>query len=279
MNIPEFSSRKELLHFIVKNKDLIIVEKKSQLKRSDSIVYQPLIISLKDEANKQIENTMIADIKDVMVKVVINTTNIIDSHMDLHLPGLWNKSLKENKNIYHLQEHEMEFKNIIASGKDLMAYTKSYTFAELGYNLPGTTEALIFESLVKADRNPFMCEQYKRGYVTNHSVGMRYVSIICCVNDEDYGAEYEAWNKYYPEIANKNTADEFGYFFAVKEAKVIEGSAVVIGSNYATPTLEVNESKSLPLESTDTTIIEPVLPLKKSIDYKKLTELFKNVKN
>jgi hypothetical protein len=271
MNIPQFNTRKELFDFLVLNKDLIIVDKKTQLKKSDSFIYQPDIINIKETANKEsIDNTM--NINDVMVKVVINTTNIIDSHMDCHMPGLWNKSLKENKNIYHLQEHEMEFEYIIASGKDLQAYTKTTTFAELGIALPGTTEALIFESLIKKDRNPFMCEQYRKGYVTNHSVGMRYISVVCCINDDNYGAEYEAWQKYYPEVANKSVADESGYFFAVKDAKVIEGSAVVIGSNYATPTIEVTESKSLPPDGTSETIQKPEIPLLESIDYKYLSK-------
>ena len=61
------------------------------------------------------------------------------------------------------------------------------------------------------------------------------------VNDEDYGAEFEAWEKYYPMIANKAEADRAGYFWAVTEATEIEGSAVPLGSNSATPTLEAKE--------------------------------------
>ena len=87
-----------------------------------------------------------------------------------------------------------------------------------------------------------MLNQYKQGNVKNHSVGMQYVKLIMAVNDEDYGAEFEAWEKYYPLIANKAEADAHGYFWAVKEAKVIEGSAVPIGSNRATPTLDIKEA-------------------------------------
>ncbi len=47
--------------------------------------------------------------------------------------------------------------------------------------------------------------------------------------------------------ANKEEAENQGYFWAVKEAKVLEGSAVPIGSNTATPTLEV---KNEPLKDT-----------------------------
>ena len=56
--------------------------------------------------------------------------------------------------------------------------------------------------------------------------------------------EKKIWDKYYPVVANKEIADECGYFWVVTEAKVIEGSAVPIGSNQATPTLNISEAKS-----------------------------------
>jgi hypothetical protein len=70
-----------------------------------------------------------------------------------------------------------------------------------------------------------------------------------CINDEDYKEEFANWQKYYPDVANKDVADADGYFFAVTEARVIEGSAVVIGSNTATPTLD-NNVKSTSTETT-----------------------------
>ena len=47
-------------------------------------------------------------------------------------------------------------------------------------------------------------------------------------------------NLLYNILFLKETAIEKGYFWAVLEAKLIEGSAVVIGSNPVTPTLENN---------------------------------------
>jgi hypothetical protein len=276
MDIPEFGTRKELFNFLVKNKETLIAQKKAVIKKGDVIVLQPSIITLKDEVNK--DSNYQINPGDVRVKVIINTTNLMDSHKDVHYPGIWAKSLRENKNIMHIQEHTMSFESIIADRKDLLAYTKTYTFMELGFNLPGTTEALVFESLIKSERNQFMADQYRKGYVTNHSVGMQYVNLVMAINDKDYGAEYEAWEKYYPDIANKDEADNTGYFWIVKEAKVIEGSAVVIGSNYATPTIEVTESKSEPSSDTRTTISEPVVTIPKSIDYKYLSKKLQTIK-
>ena len=75
---------------------------------------------------------------------------------------------------------------------------------------------------------------------------MRYVSFDLAINSEaEWDKEEKAlWDKYYPVIANKELADERGYFWAVTEAKIVEGSAVVMGSNSATPTLETKEEPS-----------------------------------
>ena len=53
--------------------------------------------------------------------------------------------------------------------------------------------------------------------------------------DEDYETEKEVWDKYEPTVVNKD--DSRKYFFVVTEAKVIEGSAVPMGSNQFTPVL------------------------------------------
>jgi len=258
MEYPTFNTQKELFDFLVANKSLLVTQKKAQMKCADAIVFQPEILAGKPNVNKDDSGEDVTDMpdgtdKDLLAKLVINTTNLIDSHMDMHLDGLWKKSLKENKMIMHLQEHAMKFDHVISDGTELKAYSKTYSWKELGYDYEGSTEALVFESTIKKDRNEFMFEQYKKGYVKNHSVGMRYISLVMCINDKDYGAEYEAWQKYYPLAVNPEVADDRGYFWVVKEAQVIEGSAVLRGSNYATPTLSVEESKNQPPFGTDKT--------------------------
>ena len=226
---------------IVANKDILIAQKKAGIKHADGVFtdfHAPKlnkVLTIKADSENE-------DPTKLQVKAIINTTNILDSHGDVHIKGLWSKSLKENKMIMHLQEHSLKFESIISDGKDLKASTKAYTFKELGYNLEGETQALVFDSTIKMDRNKFMFEQYQKELVKNHSVGMRYVKLFLAVNDEDYKEEFDIWNKYYPQIANKETADNQGYFWAVTEAKVIEGSAVPIGSNQITPTLEITEA-------------------------------------
>lgn len=104
-----------------------------------------------------------------------------------------------------------------------------------------SVEVLVYEAVISKLRNPIMFEQYKNGYVLNHSVGMRYIKIFWCYNSEnvEYTEEKENWDKYYPMIINKDDADKTSYFWAITEAKNIEGSAVVKGSNFLTPVLEM----------------------------------------
>lgn len=241
MKIPDFKTKKELFAFLIEEKETLIADKMAAVKHADGMAYKDGAIY--GQATKAFTQTVkaLGDDGTLTVTAIINTTNLMDSHKDVHLPGIWNKSIKENKSIMHLQEHQMQFDKIIAKGKDLKVSAKTFTWKELGFNFSGSTEALTFESTVRDDRNKQMFDLYRKGEVDNHSVGMRYVKLILAVNDEEYGAEYDAWEKYYPEIANKAEADAVGYFWAVKEAKVIEGSAVPLGSNYATPTLDIKE--------------------------------------
>lgn len=245
----EFQTKKELFKFMTDNRDSILAQKKAVKKEAECPVIVPAVIVHDKPLSANKADTNPADYskaESLKVVCIINTTNYLDNHGDVHIPGLWNRSIQNNKAILHVQEHESRsFEKIIASGKDLKVYTKTYTWKELGYDYEGTTEALVFESTILSKRNAFMLAQYANGWVQNHSVGMFYVKMDFAVNDEDYPNEYDAWKKYYPHIANKEVADERGYFFYVLEAKCVEGSAVPLGSNSATPTLSVELTKDM----------------------------------
>jgi hypothetical protein len=65
-----------------------------------------------------------------------------------------------------------------------------------------------------------MFNQYAKGYVKEHSVGMRYVKLELAVNsDSKYDAEEKAiWDKYIDEIVNK-VAEEQSYFGQFQKQK------------------------------------------------------------
>lgn len=237
----EFKSKGEMLKAIIDNKAEIIRLKKTCVKETDGLTVG--MVSEESTTGEVVKaNNPVADdsISELKVKVVVNTTNLLDSHRDVHIPGIWKRTLDHNNKKLHLQEHKKDFDKVISN--DAEAYTKKVTWKSLGAPFEGSTEALIFDSTVKATRNEEMFKQYKNGWVTNHSVGMAYVDIKTCINSEEKWAaeEKENWDKYYPMVANKEDADAIGYFFAVTEAKLVEGSAVLFGSNWVTPTLENN---------------------------------------
>ena len=269
LEIPNFNDKQELFRFLVENKSTLISQKKAVMKKADGISFNNTLFDHSGAVINKSNNPVSLDIDPLMVMPVINSTNVIDSHLDLHLPGMWNRSLKNNgKNLMHIQEHEMgKFSYIISDGADLKAMTETLSWKELGYNFKGKTEALIFHSKVRKKRNPYMHEQYASGYVKNHSVGMFYVQLIMCINDKDFGAEYEAYQKYIEMAENPEVAEESGYFWAVPEARAIEGSAVPKGSNMYTPTLSNN------MESEK----ETIEPEKKGVDYGYLAANFKIV--
>ncbi len=253
-DLSKYTDKAELFRFMKENKSLLIAEKKATVKCADAVSYIEGYVNEKGDTVKT-EPTTATDLlkKDTLrIKVVINTTNLMDSHDDVHMKGIWKKSVKEQKTLYLLQEHQMKFENVITD--KVIAKVKEYNWSELGFNFKGTTEALVFDAEISKDRNPFMFEQYAKGYVKEHSVGMRYINIDLAVNSEDkyYETEKAVWDKYINEVHNREEAERKGYFFAVTEAKVVEGSAVVKGSNFATPTISVKENTEEPLESTPT---------------------------
>lgn len=100
-------------------------------------------------------------------------------------------------------------------------------------------EVLVYEAVIKKERNEDMFKNYLNGWVLNHSVGMRYIKLLFCYdnNDAENSQNKENFDKYYPQILNKDDVDS--YFWAILEAKNIEGSAVVKGSNFLTPVLSL----------------------------------------
>lgn len=239
--IPDNLKSKELFKFLKENKSILIAQKKYEVKKGDPFTLSNYIVNNKGEVKKG-NNPILEDINVLNTSLVINTTNWMDSHSDVHFPGLWKKSLNENKEVYLLQEHSMTFKGIISD--EVNPFTKTISWKSLGLDIPGETQALIFNANIQKSRNEFMFNEYKLGRVKNHSVGMRYVTLDMAINDDSkyYKDEYELWNKWIDQIANKDRAEEQGYFWAVTEAKAIEGSAVPIGSNIWTPTLENNKT-------------------------------------
>jgi len=237
----EFADKKQMFAALKMNKDEIIALKKQAVKTSDGISLLVKGDTVKTEAGKKLE---IGD----TIKVVINTTNFLDSHNDLHVDGIWGKSVSEQQgNIFHVINHELALGYIVGYKGDVVMEIASYPWRYLGYDADGVTQALVFNTKMtdKTNKDAFMA--YRDGESLQHSVRMSYVSIELAINSEDeyYKDEFATYLKYLPNIVNKEIAEERGYFWVVKEAKISkEGSTVLFGSNEVTPALGINSKES-----------------------------------
>lgn len=236
----EFACKEEMFQAIIENKANIMTLKKSVIKESDGFCFGYVDKADDGQVIKANNPVLADDLTEIKVKVVMNTTGLLDSHGDVHIKDIWKRTLSHSNKKLHLQEHKRAFDAVISN--DAEAYVKTVSWKSLGAEHEGNTQALIFESVVKESRNKEMFRQYKNGWVNNHSVGMQYVDLKVCINSEErWAEEYKKnWDEYIDMVANKDDAEASGYFWAITEAKLVEGSAVLFGSNYITPTLDNN---------------------------------------
>lgn len=168
--------------------------------------------------------------------IIGNTYNWMDSHDDVHAKGIFTKSIKERQNkIFHLHDHKFEITAKV--GEPINIYETNISWKELGISASGNTTALMMDTEIKKAYNNNIFEAYKNNQINQHSVGMQYVKIDLAVNDEEYEDEYKIWQENIDSIGNREQAEEKGFFWLVREAKLIEISAVLLGSNELTPTL------------------------------------------
>lgn len=171
------------------------------------------------------------------IRAVINTTNWLDSHADVHAKGIWEDSPLDG--ISYVLDHDFSVSGLIAQPSDVKAEVMRLRWKQLGLDINGTTDALVYTVTLQPYASPDFIRAYENGVVMQNSVRMRYEDLVLCVNDKEYGAEFEAWNKYIKEVANREDAENLGYFWYIKKARIVlEGSAVLRGSNAITPMLQ-----------------------------------------
>lgn len=250
-----FATWDEAMKELIAYKKTLVAQKKAIIKEADPLPYYTV------NGERTAEKAGAAQLEDatvINVVAVSNACNYFDSHGDVSINGSWNRTAKNTKNGLHLQEHINKFDHLISDEVYFKVETK--TWKELGFEYEGTTECLVMYSRVEKETNPFMFNKYVKGKVKNHSSGLMYITILLAVNNSADWAkeEKEVWDKHYPAIVNKDDVDDRGYFWAVLEQKIIENSAVLRGSNPATPTISV--------EPADSTSAKSQSPEKSTID-------------
>jgi hypothetical protein len=256
----EFSTKEELFAELKANKDLIIDAKKSEIYKScdkgQSIVSKSLDLLQFSEQNKAIK------IDDNFYYFAVNSTRILDSHDDLHVDGIWKKSVQEiqGKN-YFVEDHELEISKVITRKEHIEIFTAKVPFSLIGKSYQGNTEILVYKIAKNQIKNDKVKEWLESGDSIECSVRMQYVTILLALdsNNPEDATEKKNYDDYVDLIANKSDFEYIPYFFVIKEAKnVKESSLVPFGSNSSTGVIQNKIEKEEPSEDTQDTT-EPTI--------------------
>lgn len=245
-----FTDKMDLTRFIKYKRQEIEAIKKSEYKRKAEVELKSDLFAYRFEPKINVKSDKIR------VKAGINSTNVIDSHMDLHDMKMWNKNVADNKYSHHLKTHTTEFESIISS--KALNYNELMNFKDLGLNVSRPTTMNINEFTLERSKNKTMFNAYANGDVMQHSVGMLYVDLEVAFYDEDSEKNMARFEALKSLAINPELADEMGHLWYVTEAKKREGSAVVFGSNSVTPTLWVKDYETWQGENPTNKNIEAV---------------------
>jgi hypothetical protein len=242
----EYSAKEELFKDLRENADDIISLKKAQIQKSCE---KGLSVTCKSlDLLKFTDQLKGIKIDDNFYYIAVNTTRILDSHDDLHLDGLWNKSIKDQqfKN-YLIADHDLELSKVIVKKEYVEMFVTKIPFALLGKDYEGETQALIYKVPKDKIINQVAKEWLESGDDIEASVRMQYVSLFLAydsLNPEDAAAKAN-YDNYIDTIANKKDFEYIPYFFGIKEAKnVRESSLVVFGSNSVTGVVTNNNKQA-----------------------------------
>ena len=226
---------KQEIKKMITNKAQLIKLKKATLKKCDNVGLGKGFEFTKGIAN--IDKNNIDSENEIFRTVVGNTYGFMDSHDDVHIKGIFTKSIKESGDkVLHLHDHVHQLAAKVGTPQNV--YEAEMKWSDVGLQKEGSTTALLMDSRIEKSRNENIFLDYKSGAIDQHSVGMQYVDLFLCVNDPEEKEEFASWNKYKDEVINIEKAEELGYFWAVTTAKLIEISCVIRGSNELTPTLD-----------------------------------------
>ena len=251
ITLPEFESRKDLFAHLRKEAGKIIAQKKALPTISDNLEFGYAIKeAVKPFGKKDMQAPENNPEGELPVTVIANVAGWCDSQMDVMIKDNWKKSINDvgasgQKLIYHLKDHGTFYQYTLDSiiGKDCTIYSKDIDLSIFNFTSDiKKAQALIMDSTVCADYDQKAYNLYEDGEVKQHSIGLQYVKIYLCMNSEEpEDTQYkENWDKYYPQVINKDRVDSKGYFWAVLESRILEVSAVLFGANELTPLLSTN---------------------------------------
>lgn len=260
--LPKFKNNKEAFVYLKTNKDRLLTQKCQAPIKTEVFDYGCLSIKAKDKKSigkgvtKQVgENENLND-NELEVDAIANMAGWCDSFMDVLIPDNWKETIRVKgasgkQLIYHLKNHHYSTDAIVGGEVKMRSEWLNLSIFNIEETDLKQGQALIGNSIVKRKYDSKTYELYADDEVKQHSIGLRYIRLFLCINDDDddFVIEKEHWDKYYKFVINKDKVDNKGFFWAVTEIKLLEYSAVLFGANELT-TVQSTSKKIEPPEST-----------------------------
>lgn len=230
-----YETKQEMFAELKANKETIIGLKKAKLKNSD-----PISVYMRQSEQQKDATSDVVGIGST-IYAVINTTNFYDSCGDVHLDGIWDISIKDQKGkLYYIINHDLEIGKVIAYPNNVDANVVPLKWSDIGLAYTGSMQALVFAVKLTEATNKDALNAIIQKAPLQNSVRMGYITMILCIdsNEPDDATEKANFDKYIKIVANSQDARDAGYMWAIQQAKIVtEGSACLFGANEATPIL------------------------------------------
>lgn len=271
VEIPEFKTKSELHAYLRGNIDKLIKQKKSLPVKSDIMDWGCLPIN-QAQTIKQDGTMLSAD--EIEVNNIANLSGWCDSYTDVCIKDCWKKGITDKSIVYHLKNHDYSTDDIV--GKDAELYTKMFDLSYFGIESDVTkAQALMMRSIVPKDYDRKTFLLYKDNQIKQHSIGYYIIQVKLCLDSqlEEDEAYKKNWDKYYPEVINKDKVDKYGYFWALTEIRILENSCVLFGANEHTGNYSSSEDTKAVVETPkknepsakDTRMLEALQNLKQKL--------------
>lgn len=241
----DFATKNELFQALFKNQDDFIDLKKSQVYKSCEKGSLSIPHSKSAAATKSIEGA-----QEGFIYPIVSTTKFMDSHMDVHFDGCFNRTVKNQQGkVKYVLDHELRYESVIAWQNDVKMIKQSIDWGVVGKDFDGQTEALIFEiNKENIKRKDVLRDIENKVEEFENSIRMVYHKIRLGMNSDlkDHKANKKYFDDRIDSIANKDEVMDLGYFWGVEELGIYKEASLVVagGSNSATSIFESAESTS-----------------------------------
>lgn len=263
-----FTDKEELFAYVRTNKSLLIDAKKSEIIKS--VDRNILVVSNQEKVSKCLETSKSIELDDNYYYFVVNSSNVVDSHGDMHINGNWEKTVKEQQGkVYLVWEHTLSKDNIIAMKQDIEMFTTELPFASLGKNYAGSTYCLVYKVAKDKIEDLKAKEWLEKGYDFEASVRMQYMDVDFAMNSnhKDDAREKANYDAYFPLIANKEELQQTDVFCIVKQAKNVNESSLVMFASNNTTGQPTKGNETEPINHSDEIKEEPTIVTQKNINF------------